>query len=122
MNIDRIIPGSRAATGHVAQDAAEVARSQPASAASSADRSPREDRFELSDAARAHQAEAAHRQSEVESAREALGALAELSPERVAQLRERVASGFYERAEVIDAVAEKIAGTIQRDQSNGAGA
>lgn len=119
MNIDRLTPGSRAATGQVAQDAAEVARSQPVPSSSSAERSPREDRFELSDAARARQAEAAERQAEVESAREALGTLADLSPERIAHLRERVASGFYDRAEVIDAVAEKIANEAKRGGESG---
>lgn len=124
MNVHRILPGSRAAAGQVtSQEAAEAesSRARPAQAPPTADSSGREDRFELSDAARARQAEAAARKAELDDAREALHTLASMSPERASALRERIAEGYYDKPEVIEAVASKLAAALQREAGEASG-
>lgn len=110
MNLSRILPGARTATGAVHTEAPDgegrVQAPQAAAATASAERS---DRFEVSDAARARQAEAAAHHAEVDAAREALHAQDGLSAERLAQLQQRVEGGFYDAPHVVDAVADRAA-------------
>ena len=49
---------------------------------------------------------------ELKEAREALDALPELSEDRMRELKERIESGFYLQDDIIDQVAEKIAGNF----------
>ncbi|MFN3596083.1 MAG: hypothetical protein ACK41D_02290 [Rubricoccaceae bacterium] len=68
------------------------------------------DRVELSATARMRQAAEATRQAEIEAARAQLAELNTLSPERVAELRALAQSGYYDRPEVVESVAARIAG------------
>ena len=71
------------------------------------------DSVQLSDDARAHQAEAAAHKAEVEAARTALRAQPGLSDERATEIRQRVADGYYDRPEVIAETADKLAGAFR---------
>jgi hypothetical protein len=48
----------------------------------------------------------------VETGRNALAALPDVRPEKVAAARERLATGFYQSVEVRQAVAERVAGVV----------
>lgn len=48
----------------------------------------------------------------VDAGRQALAAVPDLRPEKVAAARERLATGFYHSVEVRQAVAERVAGVI----------
>ena len=65
-------------------------------ATSSAGAAQREDKVQISDAGRALAAQAAG------------GTQSELTPERIAQVRERILSGAYNSLEVVDQVARKM--------------
>lgn len=67
------------------------------------------DSVELSEAVRAQQAKDAARAAEVETARSALAELPGLSDERLAELQQRVADGYYDRPEVVAATAAQVA-------------
>lgn len=118
MNVPRLFSGSRPTTGPAA-DAAETdrarARTSPVPPAPSAT-AGRSDRFELSDAARARQAEAAAHQNEVETARQALRAQPGLSDERAAEIKQRIADGFYDRPDVVAATADRLAGALRGEE------
>ena len=75
------------------------------------------DSVQLSDAARAQQAEAAAQKAEVEQARAALNDLPGLSDDRVAELRQRVEEGYYDRPDVIAATAERVAQALTGETS-----
>ena len=113
MNPLRLFPGSRPTAGSssAAGGPDEPARVRPAPPVGPA--SGQGDRVELSEAARARQAEAAARQAEVDAARRALDARPGLSDERVAELRERVADGYYDRPDVVEATADRLAGDLR---------
>ncbi|MDT0632353.1 hypothetical protein RQM47_11770 [Rubrivirga sp. S365] len=114
MNLHRLFPGSRPAAASAAgpADKAERVRPAPPVGPSSA-QGGSADRVELSDAARAQQAEASAHQAEVDAARRALHARPGLSDERLAELQQRVADGHYDRPEVVDATAARLAGDLR---------
>ncbi len=117
MNVSRITPGSSAATGAASPEAAESdPRVRALRAPAPTTSAGRGDRFEMSEAARAHQAEVAEHHAEVESARAALRAEGDLTPERVARLQQRVEEGFYDRPEVVATVAERAAADLRASE------
>ena len=119
MNPLRLFPGSRPAAGPATGAAAgpdEPARVRPAPPVGPASQGAG-DRVELSEAARAQQAEAAARQTEVDAARRALRDQPGLSEARLAELRERVADGYYDRPEVVDATAARLADDLRPARS-----
>ena len=72
------------------------------------------DRVELSPAAQARASEVPGQSPEVESARVALRAGAELSDARLHELREQARTGHYDRPEVVDRVASAAASDLGR--------
>lgn len=116
MNLHRLFPGSRPAAAGSAgpADKAEAARVRPAPPVGPASgQGGSADRVELSDAARAQQAEASAHQAEVDAARRALHARPGLGDERLAELQQRVADGYYDRPDVVDATAARLAGDLR---------
>ena len=69
------------------------------------------DRVEISDKARAALADG-RRSEELTFARKALHSVPEMSEERMAMLKERIATGFYNHPEVLDQIATSAAGDL----------
>ena len=69
------------------------------------------DRVEISDKARAALADG-RRSEELTFARKALHSVPEMSDERMAILKERIATGFYNRPEVLDQITTSAAGDL----------
>jgi len=66
------------------------------------------DKADISDAAR----RLVDLRRAVDAGRAALASLPDVRPEKIAAARERLASGFYQSAEVREAVADRVAGVV----------
>ena len=71
-----------------------------------------QDRVEISEAGRKALAGGANAAGELDVARKALSEAAPLSEERIAQIRTRLESGYYQGKEASEAVAAGLAATI----------
>ena len=69
------------------------------------------DRVEISDKARASLADG-RRSEELTFARKALESVPELSEERLTLLKDRIASGFYSKPEVVEKIADRVASDL----------
>lgn len=114
MTVNRLYSGSPSpkgpSTDRTSADRARTRPTAPVAPASSGGGSS--DSLELSEAARARQAEAAAHKAEVETARKALHEQPGLSEERTAQIKQRLAEGYYDRPDVVAATADKLAGAF----------
>lgn len=107
MDLHRIRPGSASGVSAKSTDADRLRPAAPVRRASA--QGSGADRVELSEAARAHRAQAQAREAEVSAAQRALHAQPEMSAERADEIRQRLADGFYDRPDVVAATAERLA-------------
>ena len=95
---------SDAASGAQKVDSVERA----AAATPSSSQTPARDRVEISDAARAAQAQGQAEAQLIERGRSALREATSLDAERLASLRQRAAEGYYRTPEAADQIAERL--------------
>ena len=97
-----------------AEDLAQAERAGEASSAVTGDAGS--DRVEISDAARSAQTGPPGEAHLVERGRQALEEASSLSPDRLADLKQRVADGHYTDPGTARQVAEKLAGDLARSR------
>jgi len=104
------------ATGSADAARRAAAYGRPAASATSAGPAAAatpEDRVTISEEGRARLAAEAARADATQAGREALDALPEMSEARAAELRDRVASGYYGQPEQTRAVADRLADELR---------
>ena len=113
MNIGDITNGSLSTSKHLKQRTVENINGQGARKKVRSDlqgeQKENQDSVAISEEARKALAENQKKLQELESARDALEAVPELSAERKREIQERIDAAYYSRPEILDKIASRIA-------------